>query len=137
MIFLVRLYRRTFFLSLNGSSFNISLAGKTSAFLYFEKNGSMSKRAIIQKEDYDVICVGAGIMSATLALMLKLLDPKMKILILERLDKVAQESSAAQNNAGTGHSGFCELNYTPEKETGERDALRVANYIVGRKGLDE
>jgi nicotinate phosphoribosyltransferase len=23
------------------------------------------------------------------------------------------------------------------KETGDRDALRVANYIFGRKGLDE
>ncbi|HII79950.1 MAG TPA: nicotinate phosphoribosyltransferase [Methanosarcina sp.] len=29
------------------------------------------------------------------------------------------------------------LSDSPEKETGERDALRVANYIVGRKGLDE
>ena len=29
------------------------------------------------------------------------------------------------------------LSDSPEKETGEKDALRVANYIVGRKGLDE
>ena len=29
------------------------------------------------------------------------------------------------------------LSDSPEKETGDRDALRVANYIVGRKGLDE
>lgn len=29
------------------------------------------------------------------------------------------------------------LSDSPEKETGERDAVRVANYIVGRKGLDE
>jgi len=29
------------------------------------------------------------------------------------------------------------LSDSPEKETGERDALRVANYICGRKGLDE
>ncbi|MDI9394913.1 MAG: nicotinate phosphoribosyltransferase [Euryarchaeota archaeon] len=29
------------------------------------------------------------------------------------------------------------LSDSPEKETGERDALRVANYIAGRKGLDE
>lgn len=29
------------------------------------------------------------------------------------------------------------LSDSPEKETGERDALRVANYIVGRKGLDD
>jgi nicotinate phosphoribosyltransferase len=29
------------------------------------------------------------------------------------------------------------LSDSPDKETGERDALRVANYIFGRKGLDE
>ncbi len=29
------------------------------------------------------------------------------------------------------------LSDSPEKETGEKDALRVANYIFGRKGLDE
>ncbi len=63
---------------------------------------------------YDLICVGGGIMSATLALLAKMLDPKMDILILERLDKVAQESSAAWNNAGTGHAALCELNYCPE-----------------------
>ena len=67
----------------------------------------------IEKE-YDLICVGGGIMSATLALMLKLIDPNQKILILERLEDVALESSAAWNNAGTSHSAFCELNYAPE-----------------------
>ena len=67
----------------------------------------------IEKE-YDLICVGGGIMSATLALMLKLIDPNQKILILERLEDVALESSAAWNNAGTGHSAFCELNFAPE-----------------------
>ncbi|MCI2228418.1 malate dehydrogenase (quinone) [Polaribacter sp. MSW13] len=66
-------------------------------------------------KEYDLICVGGGIMSATLALITKLLKPEMNILILERLDKVAQESSAAWNNAGTGHSALCELNYCPEK----------------------
>ena len=76
----------------------------------------MSKKSIPEK--YDLICVGGGIMSATLSLMLKLLDPNIKILILERLHKVAQESSAAWNNSGTGHSAFCELNYTPEGEKG-------------------
>ena len=70
------------------------------------------------EKHYDLICVGGGIMSATLALMLKLIDKNQKILILERLDNVALESSAAWNNAGTGHSAFCELNYTPENEDG-------------------
>ncbi len=70
------------------------------------------------EKEYDLICVGGGIMSANLALLTKLIDPSKKILILERLDKVAQESSAAWNNAGTGHSALCELNYCPEKEDG-------------------
>ena len=62
----------------------------------------------------DVILIGAGIMSATLGIFLKELNPAIKIDIYERLDKPALESSDAWNNAGTGHSAFCELNYTPE-----------------------
>jgi len=76
-------------------------------------------------EHYDLICAGGGIMSATLALMLKLIDKNQKILILERLDQVALESSAAWNNAGTGHSAFCEMNYTPEREDGSIDISKA------------
>lgn len=75
----------------------------------------MNENKININTDYDLICVGAGIMSATLVLLVKLVKPELNVLILERLDKVAQESSAAWNNAGTGHSALCELNYTPEK----------------------
>ena len=63
----------------------------------------------------DVVLIGAGIMSATLGLLLKELNPGATIEIFERLDSAAQESSDAMNNAGTGHAAFCELNYTPEK----------------------
>ncbi len=66
--------------------------------------------------EYDLICIGGGIMSANLALLAKIFNPELKVLILERLDKVAQESSAAWNNAGTGHSALCELNYCPEED---------------------
>lgn len=83
----------------------------------------MNKKPIAEK--YDLICVGGGIMSATLALMLKLIDSSVKIAIFERLDKVAQESSEAWNNSGTGHSAFCELNYTPEKEDGSIDISKA------------
>ncbi|MBW2962498.1 malate dehydrogenase (quinone) [Mesonia aestuariivivens] len=76
-------------------------------------------------EKYDLICVGGGIMSATLSLMLKLIDPSLKIGIFERLDKVAQESSEAWNNSGTGHSAFCELNYTPENKNGAIDISKA------------
>jgi malate dehydrogenase (quinone) len=66
------------------------------------------------KSDVDVVLVGAGIMSATLGVLLKELDPELTIAVFERLDRAAAESSDAWNNAGTGHSAFCELNYTPE-----------------------
>lgn len=81
----------------------------------------------------DVILVGAGIMSATLGVMLKELDPNLVIHVIERLDTVAAESSDAWNNAGTGHSAFCELNYTPLKEDGHIDcskAIRIAGQFV-------
>ena len=66
----------------------------------------------------DVVLIGAGIMSATLGVMLKELHPALKIEVYERLDVIAGESSDAWNNAGTGHSAFCELNYTPQHEDG-------------------
>jgi malate dehydrogenase (quinone) len=77
----------------------------------------------------DVVLIGAGIMSATLGVMLKQLDPGLTIEIFESLDVAAAESSDAWNNAGTGHSAFCELNYTPELEDGSVDiskAVKIA-----------
>ena len=73
----------------------------------------------------DVILVGAGIMSATLAVILKELDPSLKIRIYEVLGSEAQESSNAWNNAGTGHAALCELNYTPEKSDGRIDISKA------------
>ncbi len=61
----------------------------------------------------DVTLVGAGIMSATLGTLLKRLQPELRVLLVENLSHEAQESSSAWNNAGTGHAGNCELNYTP------------------------
>ncbi|MFJ8262859.1 malate:quinone oxidoreductase [Rummeliibacillus sp. NPDC094406] len=63
----------------------------------------------------DVILIGAGIMSATLGTLLKELVPEWNIKVFEKLDKPGEESSNEWNNAGTGHSALCELNYTPEK----------------------
>lgn len=60
----------------------------------------------------NIVLIGAGIMCATLGIMLRKLMPDSHISIYERLEKVAAESSDAWNNAGTGHSAFCELNYT-------------------------
>lgn len=84
-----------------------------------------------------VVLIGAGIMSATLGMMLKELQPDITIEIFERLDTAAAESSDAWNNAGTGHSAFCELNYTPEREDGSIDiskAVKIAeSFEVSRQ----
>ena len=66
----------------------------------------------------DVVLVGAGIMSATLGTLLRLLEPDWSITLVERLDGAAAESSDPWNNAGTGHSALCELNYTPQRPDG-------------------
>ncbi|WP_375170986.1 malate dehydrogenase (quinone) [Marinobacter sp.] len=67
----------------------------------------------------DVVLVGGGVMSATLGMMLRQLDPSLDIVMVERLDHVAHESTDGWNNAGTGHAGYCELNYTPETDDGD------------------
>ncbi|KQU47494.1 malate:quinone oxidoreductase [Sphingomonas sp. Leaf339] len=65
------------------------------------------------ERNVDVLLIGGGIMSATLAVLLHQLEPSWTIELVERLDQVAEESSGGWNNAGTGHSALCELNYTP------------------------
>jgi malate dehydrogenase (quinone) len=73
----------------------------------------------------DVLLVGAGVMSATLGKLLAQLDPSLKIMMVERLSRVAHESSHGLNNAGTGHAGYCELNYTPQRPDGSMDISRA------------
>jgi len=69
-------------------------------------------------EKVDVLLVGGGVMSATLATLLNELDPSMHMMMVERLPSIATESTDAWNNAGTGHAGYCELNYTPIDDAG-------------------
>ncbi len=64
--------------------------------------------------EIDVLLVGGGIMSATLGMLLHQLAPALRVTMVEQLSEVALESSDALNNAGTGHAGHCELNYTPQ-----------------------
>ena len=85
-----------------------------------------------------IVLIGAGIMSATLGVLLRKLMPEAQITIYERLDRVAAESSDPWNNAGTGHSAFCELNYTPVDEAGVVDvskALDIARQFEVSKEL--
>lgn len=85
----------------------------------------------------DVALIGAGIMSATLGIILKELNPEITIQIFEKLDQPGLESSDAWNNAGTGHAAFCELNYTPQKPDGSIDiskALKICqDYEISRE----
>jgi malate dehydrogenase (quinone) len=85
----------------------------------------------------DVVLIGAGIMSATLGIILKELNPETTIQIFEKLEQPGTESSDAWNNAGTGHSAFCELNYTPQRKDGSIDiskALKICqDYEVSRE----
>ena len=75
----------------------------------------MSSRQSVELIQADVALVGAGIMTATMAWLLHHLDPKLKLLVIERAIRAAEESSNPWNNAGTGHAALCELNYTVEQ----------------------
>ncbi|UTW47430.1 malate dehydrogenase (quinone) [Bacterioplanoides sp. SCSIO 12839] len=100
-------------------------------------------------QQVDVLLVGGGVMSATLGTLLKRLDPSLTMAMVERLDHVAHESTDGWNNAGTGHAGYCELNYTPQGDNGveiDRALTINANFeislqlwttLVGNGGLPE
>jgi malate dehydrogenase (quinone) len=72
-------------------------------------------------EPVDVVLIGGGIMSMTLGAILKQLEPDWSIHLYEALPEVGLESSNPWNNAGTGHSALCELNYTKELPDGSID----------------
>lgn len=84
-------------------------------------------------QQVDVLLVGGGVMSATLGTLLNRLDPSLKLAMVERLDHVAHESTDGWNNAGTGHAGYCELNYTPQGADGveiDRALTINANFEI-------
>lgn len=66
-------------------------------------------------------------MSATLSALLRLVEPNWSMTLVERLDGAAAESSDPWNNAGTGHSALCELNYTPARPDGSIDIAKAVN----------
>ncbi|MFF2272401.1 malate:quinone oxidoreductase [Agromyces sp. NPDC058136] len=79
------------------------------------------------EETVDVVLIGGGIMSATLGSLISQLQPDWSIRVYERLGEVAQESSNAWNNAGTGHAALCELNYMPENADGTVSAAKAVS----------
>src|SRR5215218_4455108 len=84
-------------------------------------------RKAVEMAKTDVVLIGAGIMSATLGALLRLVEPDWSITLIERLDGAAAESSDPWNNAGTGHSALCELNYTPERPDGSIDINKAVH----------
>jgi malate dehydrogenase (quinone) len=81
----------------------------------------------------DVVLVGAGIMSATLAALIRELAPEWHVTVVERLPGAGMESSHAWHNAGTGHAGLCEFNYTPRRADGTIDvtaAVRIGEQFA-------
>jgi malate dehydrogenase (quinone) len=81
--------------------------------------------ALPEPKEVDVVLIGGGIMSATVGLMLKELEPSWKMVMFERLHAVGEESSNGFNNAGTGHAGFMEPNYTKEKFEADGKTLKT------------
>jgi malate dehydrogenase (quinone) len=70
---------------------------------------------------FDAVIVGAGIMGSTMAGLLAQLEPAWRIAVVEQLPAAGLESSNAWHNAGTGHAGLCEFNYTPQTADGSID----------------
>lgn len=91
---------------------------------------------MIELKKYDVFLIGGGIMSTTLGTLINHLEPSWKIGLTEKLDSHAKESSGSFNNAGTGHSGFCELNYSVEKAIAVCEAFEQSkqfwSYLVSK-----
>lgn len=98
----------------------------------------------------DVILIGAGIMSATLATLLKELAPDWEMTVFERLASPGEESSNEWNNAGTGHAALCELNYTTENPDQSIDiskaikvneqfqvSMQFWSYLVNRERIHD
>jgi malate dehydrogenase (quinone) len=84
-----------------------------------------SEAALPDSANPDVVLVGGGIMSATLAALLGVVAPQWSVTVFESAAEPAGESSGPWNNAGTGHAALCELNYTPAGPDGRVDPAKA------------
>ncbi|RZM12715.1 MAG: malate:quinone oxidoreductase, partial [Sphingomonas sp.] len=73
--------------NLLGSAIGAGVVGGASMLPMAQADAATTERNV------DVLLVGGGIMSATLAVLLHQLEPSWTIELVERLDKVAEESS--------------------------------------------
>ncbi|WP_456085323.1 malate:quinone oxidoreductase [Mycobacterium tilburgii] len=78
----------------------------------------------------DVVLVGAGIMSAALAALLRVLEPQWSITLVA----VAAESSSPWHNADTGHAELCEMNYIPERP-GSQGSIDITKAVLNQRAI--
>jgi len=76
-------------------------------------------------ENYDVIVIGAGIVGLATAMKLGERFPKLRLLILEKEDRIARHQTG--HNSGVIHGG---IYYKP-------GSLKAANCVAGRRALLE
>ncbi|MCV2528990.1 MAG: malate:quinone oxidoreductase [Candidatus Lightella neohaematopini] len=73
----------------------------------------------------DIVLIGSGIISTSLAILINILEPNWIIHMYEKLPDIACESTNVWHNSGTGHAGYCELNYTPKLSNNEVNILNA------------
>ncbi|MFT4212381.1 MAG: malate:quinone oxidoreductase [Microbacterium sp.] len=93
----------------------------------------MATTGTLSTDDADVVLIGGGIMSATLGSMLAVLQPDWRVILVEKADAIGVESSDTWNNAGTGHAGFCELNYMPDVTDGRKAEDIARQFQLSRQ----
>jgi malate dehydrogenase (quinone) len=108
-----------------------------SGALRADDRGVSSEAALPDSANPDVVLVGGGIMSATLAALLGVVAPQWSVTVFESAAEPAGESSGPWNNAGTGHAALCELNYTPAGPDGRVDPAKAVTineqFMVSRQ----
>ena len=83
---------------------------------------------VARTERTDVVLVGGGIMSATLGVFLKELETDLELLSCSNAStRLLRNPPTPWNNAGTGHSALCELNYAPAGPDGTVSAAKALN----------
>ncbi|RZK15530.1 MAG: FAD-dependent oxidoreductase, partial [Flavobacterium sp.] len=78
---------------------------------------------MISTQKYDVIVIGAGLVGLSTAYQLKLSQPNLKVLIIDKEDGVSKHQSG--HNSGVIHSG---IYYKP-------GSLKAQNCIAGYKSI--
>ncbi len=100
--------------------------------------GAVPSVGAVPVEQWEAVLVGGGVMSATVGVLLAEVRPVWRIAVVERLDEAGLESSSAGTNAGTGHAGLCEFNYTPRRPEGKVDpagAVRIGEQFAASLAL--